>query len=168
MFTVTTLIPAGSMCRSKNFPLTKGTRSKRLVVSSAATRDASDPDKYSTPVAIPGFEKEKRSAQKATVQNKNKAAAAQDSLGYAQASKNSAFGGKVYKLGKNRQNVDEYSPIFTPQYFDDDFVTGCDNKTYAGILAVTAFASTLLPLTIIGLAFAFESSAPSGVFPFNL
>merc|ERR1712086_948145 len=119
--------------------------------------DIKDKTKDTRPVSIPGFESSPGKYLEAGAPV-GSAAAAQKSVGYSQSSDNAAFGGKVYKLGKNRQNVDEYSPIYNPEFFGDDAITGCDLKTYGLILLAVAAGSVALPGTIIGLALAFDST----------
>lgn len=115
-------------------------------------------------IPVPGFEQSYGKKMKVSTKG---AAAAQKNLGYSDAQGQSAFGGKVYKLTTSKGNVDEYSPIYSPEYFNDDFVTGCSNKTYVLILGVIAAASVGLPAAILGISVAINSE-PVNVFPFNL
>jgi len=115
-------------------------------------------------VDVPGFEKAEKRWMKVSTKG---AAAAQKNLGYSGAQQKSAFGGKVYKLPTKGGNVDEYSPIYSPEFFGDDFVTGCSDKTYGLILGASAAAAVALPALVLVTSVA-TGTEPVYVFPFNL
>jgi len=150
---------------------TRGTSSRQGLHVVAATRKMkmgnATPEEVESAEKIanlPGFEVANKGRMKVSTTG---AAAAQKNLGYSDAQKKSKFGGKVYKLNTSKGNVDEYSPIYSPEYFGDDFVTGCTNKTYGLLLGAVAAGSVALPAVILAISVVTDTE-PVYVFPFNL
>ncbi len=104
---------------------------------------------------LPGFGKQNDKINQAPLDPKKRLATqdVQDSplskAGYQDPSGSKSKGKGVYAFtGKYGGNIDTYAPIYNPQTFGDDFVTGMSEKNFVIFMAVLAPVFLSLPLFI--------------------